>query len=589
MKIILVGNQNSGKSSLFNALTKSTEAVGNRAGVTVDATKKEVTGSKHTLVDLPGTYSLSPFTEEEKITCEYVNSLDYDLILNVVGCTDTERSFNLTLQLKSVNKPVIVVFNMADRLKKSGVAIDKKAFEKYFGLPAVFASSVKKDGTEELRKMLDTVPQTPHHLTRPLTAEQRFAFIEKVIFSVVKGRKKRTASDVIDKIVLNRYLAIPIFTVVMFAVYSLSVGVVGKSLSSGLTNALNSLSDLTEKALVGASVNTIVVSLIKNGVLCGICSVLSFLPQLAILFLLLSVLEGTGYMTRAAFIFERLFGALGLSGKSIVPFIIGSGCSVPAIMSARTIDGRQERALTVMLTPFVPCSAKLPIIALFADFFYHDASGLFVFSAYFSSVVIIIFSAVLLRPAFPKRFASPFIYELTEYKLPNLKQSLNEVFIKLFSFIKRVGTTVLACSIVMWTLSTFTPSLTLATSPDESMLAFIGKIFSPLLVPVIGVNSWQATVCAMQGIIAKEQVVSAMNVLAGLENATVFGSNAFGFFDRASAYAFVCFNLFSPPCISAISAMRAEIGVKKTAAALIYQLSAAILFGFGIRILLTLF
>ena len=585
MKVILVGNQNSGKSTLFNKLTRGSAPVGNRAGVTVKTEEKRVVGTDITVCDLPGTYSLSPLTSEETITCERIKNVDNEVIACVLDSTALSRSLLLTLDVCASDKPVVVVLNMCDKAEKEGLTINEKALEKLLQRPVVKISAATGQGLKELIEVLKSADTLPF---RPLSFSgegKKSLFTDAVFQEVVKG-KKRSISDKIDKIVLNKYLSLPIFAVVMLITYSLSVGFFGKAASDLISYCFSLFSEKLRSVLLSANVSKAVVGLTVDAGLKGISSVIAFLPQIAALYFSLSVLENSGYMSRAAFLFERLFASIGLSGKSLIPFIVGTGCSVPAILSTRTIVSRREKTLTAMLTPFVPCGAKLPMIALFADFFFSDTRGLTAFSFYFSCVVVMIFSAVLFKLIFPEKDEFPFIYELTDYRLPDIKSAAKETLYKTLSFVKRVGTVVFISSVIVWALSSFNLSFSFTDTPDESVLACIGRLLSPVLYPVLGVNSWQATVCALQGIIAKEQVVSSMAVLAGAENAELFSGAAFGFFDKASAYSFVMFNLLSPPCIGAISALKRETSLKVTVFTLFYQTAVAIAVPSLLRLLL---
>jgi len=587
MKIVLVGNQNAGKSSVFNILTNAQAAVGNRAGVTVGAENAKLKGSIHTLTDLPGTYSLNPFTEEERITAKFVLSGDYDLIINVIDPANLGRSLLLTFELTKLEKPLIVLLNKYDEIGQNSININ--LLESKLCCPVIAFSSRTKQGYDELLKVFRSPPVAPKKFCYN-SPEKACEAAKAISFSVYNRNKSPSITSKIDKIVLNKYLALPIFAVIMFIIYSLSVGTAGRFLSGLITAAVDRLCDVLQTTLTAANASKLIKSLIVNGVLKPLGSVLSFIPQLSILFTLLSVTESTGYLTRAAFIFESLFSRLGLSGKSLIPFIVGTGCSVPAVSAVKTIENKREKSLTAALVPFVPCSAKLPIIALYADFFFGNHSLLFTFSLYVLAIILIIISALIAKLIFRAHDDASFIYEFTDYKSPDIKHTATEVLSRLLSFIKRIGTTVFACSVILWTLNTFTPAFSIATTAEQSILAATGRLFSPLLVPVLGVNSWQCAVCALEGIIAKEQVVASMSVLAGADGASsIFGSAAFDFFDVSSAFSFVVFNLFSPPCVSAIAALKAEVGTKNTVLAVIYQLSVAIFFSTATRLVIKIF
>ena len=606
MRVVFAGNQNSGKSTLFNLVTGANEAVGNRAGVTVERTEKAVVGSDISAMDTPGIYSLQPFSEEEKVSVSLLIERNYDLIVDVIDGTAPLRGLNLYFELTALNKPIVIVMNMADRMKKVGIIANEELFKKLVGAPVVFLSARNGNGVKELISLINESAPKNESLQKPIgngkndktlnfptaydTPEKRFLKAEKIVSLCFFKRKKATFGELLDKAVLHPIAAIPVFFAIMFVVYTLSVGSVGKAASDGIAALFSFISEKSEGLMRSANFSLVTISFITDGALAGVCTALTFIPQLFTLQLLLSALEATGYMTRAAFVFERLLSAIGLSGRSLVPFIVGSGCSVPAIYSTRTIPSKREKELTIMLVPFVPCSAKLPMIALFADFFFPTTSGIAAFSTYVSAIVIIVFSALTVKFFVPSKAKTPFIYELTDYKVPDIKIIFKDAFSKIGSFAARVGTTVFISSIIIWALSSFSLSSGYVSNADDSILAGIGKLISPLFAPVIGVNSWQATVCCLQGFIAKEQVVSSMSVIAGAEGAAnVFSSKAFGFFDAASAYSFVIFNLFSPPCIGAVAAMRKETGTKKTAIAVVYQLSIAFVISSLLRLLLSLF
>ncbi len=364
----------------------------------------------------------------------------------------------------------------------------------------------------------------------------------------------------------------------MFLIYYLSVGVVGSYTVDWISGVIESFGEIVEIFLANIGASEWVISLTVDGVITGVGAVLGFIPQLIILFICISVLETTGYMSRIALLLDRIFRKIGLSGKTLIPFIVGSGCSVPGIMGARIIENQDEREMTAILTPFIPCSAKLPIIALFAGYFFEDYAGIASASLYFFAIMIIIFSAILMKKFIYKKTNSTYILELPDYKLPSVKYVAKDVFDKIISFIKRAGSIILICSIIIWILSSFSFKLEYGVDIDESMLASIGKTISWAFYPMLGENSWGATVSAIQGLVAKEQVISSMSVIAGLAEGTEEGGKIFGeesifnFFTTASAYAFMVFNLFSAPCFGAIGAMKRELGGnKKMLKAVIFQ------------------
>ena len=409
--------------------------------------------------------------------------------------------------------------------------------------------------------------------TEQVIANGRYEFIERIKKQVVVNVKRvgESISDKLDEIFLDKFAAIPIFIGIMAMVYFLAVGVVG----SATVDFIDGLVSGTIYEAVHAWLETLgasswAISLVCDGIIAGVGAVLNFIPQLMILFLLLSILETSGYMSRITFFLDKVFRRFGLSGKSLIPFIVGSGCSVPGIMASRTIENEEEKDLTIMLTPFIPCSAKLPIIALFAGVFFSSYEWVITLSLYLFAIVVILVSSIVISKFFVKNKNNTFLIELPEYKLPSVKYVLRDVFDKTISFIKRAGTVILLCSVVVWFLGSFTITLQYIDGEvltiEKSILANIGNLFAWVFYPILGEVSWAAAVSAVQGLVAKELVVSSMEVLAGLDEgagSAVFTSHLFSFFTPASAYAFMVFNLFSAPCFGAIGAMRREFGSAK--------------------------
>ncbi len=629
MKIALVGNQNSGKTTLFNLLTGMHAKIGNWPGVTIEKKTGKIKNTKHEITDLPGIYSLSPYSIEEDISRKYVFDDQPDIIINIVDSTQLERSLYLTTQLLELDSHVIVALNMADILEKKGIEIDVKELSKRLGTPVVKISALKETGIDELideinkktiSKSIKTydkdieeaissiekeLPKKEIHkrfiavklleederfnnlnnkeidkirlnISKKYTddleeiiATERYDFISSVKKDTFKQKNnKMSISDKLDKIFLNKWLAFPIFIVIMFLVYFLSVGVVGSFTVDLIAGWFESLGAVTEEWLLHIGTSSWLVSLIVDGIIAGVGAVLGFVPQLIILFICISILETTGYMSRISLFLDKIFRKIGLSGKSLIPFIVGSGCSVPGIMGARIIENPDEREMTTILTPFIPCSAKLPIISLFSGYFFGKNSGLISFSLYFLSIVIIILTALLLKKFIYKNTSSTYISELPEYKLPSIKYIAKDVFDKVIAFIKRAGTIILLCSIVIWFLLSFNFKMQYGVEVEDSILAKVGDKMSIVFEPMLGERSWGATVSAIQGLVAKEQVVSSMSIIAGFgeegEASDIFSStSSFGFLNPISAYAFMIFNLFSAPCFGAIGAMRRELGSNK--------------------------
>ena len=661
MKIGLVGNQNSGKTTLFNLLTGMNAKIGNWPGVTIEKKTGTVKGTDHELTDLPGIYSLSPYSIEEEISRKYIFEEKPDVIINIVDSTSLERSLYLTTQLLELDIKVIVALNMADVLEKKGIKIDIKLLEKLLGTKVLKISALKETGIDELIKELNVndkkkskekikiydencekivediiniLPKEEMHkrfiAVKLLEADSRFESfnnekltnmidelskeydtdLEEIIatgrYTFIESVKEKTfrrgkvtedISDKLDKIFLNKFLAFPIFVVIMFLVYYLSVGVIGSFTVDLVAGIMESFGEWTGGLLENFGTSEWVNSLVVDGIIAGVGAVLGFVPQLIILFILISVLETTGYMSRIALLLDKLFRRIGLSGKSLIPFIVGSGCSVPGIMGTRIIENQDEREMTSILTPFIPCSAKLPIIALFAGYFFGENSGIVSASLYFFAIAVIIISAIVMKKFIYKNTRSTFISELPDYKLPSVKYVFKDVFDKVVAFIKRAGSVILICSIVIWFLSSFSFKFEYGIDIESSMLAKIGNTISWIFEPMLGTKSWGATVSAIQGLVAKEQVVSSMAVINGLADDVTEGKEIFtkegifGFFDPASAYAFMVFNLFSAPCFGAIGAMKRELGgTKKMIKAVAFQtifawILATIVYQVGSRIL----
>ena len=644
MKIALIGNQNSGKTSLFNLLTGSNQKIGNWPGVTVEKKVGFLKSTQDEIVDLPGIYSLSPYTQEEEISRKFLLEEKPDLIVNIVDATSLERSLYLTTQLMELDYPVIMALNMCDLLQKKGLKINESKLKKELGIEVVKISALKRTGIEQLENLikakkfkkferkiyedkvenalkiidanlssankrfscvkileqdekyleeikkinnLDSIineVETSYNMdTEEIIANQRYNFIVKVKNNCIsKSQEKISVTDKLDKIFLNKWLAIPIFVCIMALVYFLSVGVVGMYTVDLIDGLFGSLSEVTATWLEGLGASEWSISLLCDGIIAGVGAVINFVPQLIILFVCISLLETSGYMSRISFFFDKIFRKFGLSGKSLIPFIVGSGCSVPAIMTTRTIEDENEKKATIMLTPFIPCSAKLPIITLFAvSFFPTHLNWLVMLSLYIFSIVIIIISAIILRKFVFKGNSTSFISELPEYKLPSFKYVFRDVFDKSWSFIKRAGTIILMCSVIIWLLVSFNWKFEYGVAVEDSILAWFGNCISWIFYPMLGTNSWAAAVSAIQGLVAKEQVVSSMAVIAGLaegaSEATMFsGAGIFSFFTPISAYAFMVFNLFSAPCFGAIGAMHKEFGnAKNTWLAVLFQTGIA--------------
>lgn len=658
MKIALVGNQNSGKTTLFNMLTGMNAKIGNWPGVTIEKKTGIIKGTSHEITDLPGIYSLSPYSTEEEVSRKFIFEENPDIIINIIDSASLERSLYLTTQLIELDCKVIIALNMVDILEKKGLYIDENKLEQVLGVNVVKISALKGTGIEELIRKIEnksskrnvyiydskieqavaeienqmmkniknkrfiavklleddkrfeelnsykiknvTIDVSQYYETdlEEIIATERYHFIEQVKKNVMTQIKKEfmenkieqhfSISDKLDKVFLNKWLAFPIFITIMFLVYYLSVGVVGKFTVDFVQDIVEIFGYKLRIVMESFGVSEWINSLVEDGIIAGVGAVLGFVPQLIILFTCISILETTGYMSRIALLLDKIFRKIGLSGKSLIPFIVGSGCSVPGIMGTRIIENQDEREMTAILTPFIPCSAKLPIIAMFSGCFFDKYSDLVSVSLYFLAIVIIVISAIIMKRFVYKNTSSTYISELPEYKLPNIKYVAKDVFDKTISFVKRAGSVILICSIIIWFLLSFSLRLEYGVNVENSILASIGKTISWIFYPMLGVNSWGATVSAIQGLVAKEQVISSMSVIAGFsENSEtgmqIFTTGIFDFFTNSSAYAFMVFNLFSAPCFGAIATMKRELGgTKKMLKAIIYQIALAWILATGV-------
>ena len=583
MKVALIGNQNCGKTTLFNALTGMNAKIGNWPGVTVEKRSGMIKNTDIEIVDLPGVYSLSSYSIEEEISRKFIVEEKPDVIVNLIDSTSLERSLYLTTQLLELDIKIIVVLNMLDILKKKGGNIYCDKLEKELGVKVLEVSALNKFGIDNLIEEIQCSTMQNYRKNifkgydsdcEEVIATKRYKFIENVKKNVFKQSIKReSVSDKLDKIFLNKWLAFPLFAIIMFLIFYFSVGVVGNASANFVEEIITFLKNNAEIFFESIEMPKMLISLIVDGVINGVGTVIGFIPQLIILFLCIAILETTGYMSRVALIFDKLFRIVGLSGKSIIPFVLGLGCSVPGIMGTRIIENGTERETTAVLTPFIPCSAKLPSIILISNYFFEQNSVIIVASVYLLAMIMIIVSALIIKIFVCKNNINIYIAELPEYKKPNLNYILKDVFEKTSSFVKRAGSVILISSIVIWCLISFSFDLQYVSNIEESMLAVIGNKISCVFEPMIGMRSWEVTVSVLQGLIAKEQVVSSMSVIAGKVGKDIFESNSvFGFFTPLSAYSFLVFNLFSAPCIGAIAAMKKELGgIKKMLKAITFQ------------------
>lgn len=644
----LAGNQNSGKTTLFNQLTGSNQHVGNFPGVTVE--KKEGTVKKRkgvTVVDLPGIYSLSPYTPEEVVSRNFIVDEHPDAIINIVDATNLERNLYLTLQLLELRLPTVIALNMMDEVRANDGYIDVKEMENELGVPIVPVSASKNEGVGELvRIAIDTavskrLPQrldfcsgevhraihAVSHLVEqkalsqgysarfaaakliegdePLAgrlglsesendilghfvddmekalgtdreaamADMRYGYIERLVAKAVKKpkqSKEQARSLRIDKVLTHRFFAIPIFLVIMFAIFWITFGSLGAFLSDALESGIEALIGLVDTGLKSLGVSAWMDSLVVNGILAGVGSVLSFLPVIVLLFFFLSILEDTGYMARVAFVMDRLLRKIGLSGRSFVPMLIGFGCSVPAIMASRTLPGERDRKMTIVLTPFMSCSAKLPIYAVFTAAFFARGQAVVMISLYVLGILIAVLSGLLLKKTVFKGSSVPFLMELPAYRFPSPKSVLLHMWDKAKGFIRRAFTIIFVATIVIWFLQSFNWSFDMVSDSSRSILASIGSFIAPVFAP-LGFGDWRASTALLTGFTAKEAVVSTLSVLV-----PGGASGLSALFTPLTAFTFLTFTLLYMPCVAAMAAMRRELGSAWSAlAAAAYQTGVA--------------
>ena len=596
MRIAFAGNPNSGKTTMYNALTGRNEKVGNWAGVTVDKKeapiKGQYTGGREiTAVDLPGAYSMSPFTSEESVTRDYIHREQPDAIINIVDATNLSRSLFFTTQLLELGIPTVIALNKTDLNRKKRTVIDTRALSEALGCPVVETVSIDRDNGDLAELIaraigvIGTVQKAPYvsaadSLSGRAAAKaddrNRFAFVNRIVSRVEDRQvltRHRNSQDRIDAVLTNPLVGLPIFALVMFLVFGISQAWVGPRIADALVAWLESF-----QAMIGELVSDaapILQALLVDGIIGGVIAVVGFLPLVMVMYFLISLLEDCGYMARATVVLDPIFKRVGLSGKSVIPFVVGTGCAIPGVMACRTIRDERERRATAMLAPFMPCGAKLPVIALFAGAFFADAPWVGTLM-YFVGIAVILLGAVLVdKITAASRRRSFFIIELPEYKVPSLKRAVMDMCSRGWSFVVKAFTVILLCNTLVQIMQSFTWNFTPAETADASILASVAGPFAYVLVPVVGVVSWQLAAAAITGFIAKENVVGTLAVcFVGLENLIDTeelalmegaGDDVAGIMaiTKVAALAYLMFNLFTPPCFAALGAMHAELSDRK--------------------------
>ena len=637
MIFALVGNQNCGKTTLFNALTGSNQHVGNFPGVTVDQKMGEIKdGKSGSVVDLPGIYSLRPYTQEEIVTRDFILNEKPDGIINIIDATNIERNLYLTLQLLELRVPMVLALNMMDEVHANGGTIDVRELSRCLGIPVVPISAAKGEGVSELLdqavhtargKTLPKVydfcaPDSPVHrcihavvhmiqdhadkagiparfaatkliegdegILRQLQldqnekellehcivqmenergldrnaalADRRYSFIESVVeICVVKCHesKEHRRSVRMDKILTGKYTALPVFFGVMFLIFYLTFNLIGQNLSDFLSLGIDKLTMLVDKGLTAYGINPVVHSLIVDGIFAGVGSVLSFLPIIVTLFFFLSILEDTGYMARVAFVMDRLLRKIGLSGRSFVPMLIGFGCTVPAIMATRTVSSDRDRKMTILLTPYMSCSAKIPIYAVFSAAFFPKYAAVVMIGLYVTGILLGILLALVLKNTAFRGQPVPFVMELPNYRMPSARSVGLLLWEKARDFLERAFTVIFLATIIIWFLQTFDAKLNVVTDSADSLLAMVGQFISGIFKP-LGFDDWRVATALISGFTAKEAVVSTLGVLLGT-NVAALGSVLGSLFTPLSALSFLVFTLLYTPCVAAVAAIRREL------------------------------
>ena len=657
MIFALAGNQNCGKTTLFNSLTGANQHVGNFPGVTVDQKVGDIKNVKDCqVVDLPGIYSIRPYTSEEIVTRDFILKNHPDGIINIVDATNIERNLYLTLQLLELRIPTVLALNMMDEVRKGGGTIDVPALSKRLGIPVVPISAAKNEGVSELirqavetaknkvaPKVLDFCPDGPVHrcihsvshviedharrvgissrfaatkliegdeqITEMLElddnekellehsiiemeqesgldrnaalADMRYTFIESVVAdTVIKAVEspEHARSVKIDRILTGRFTAIPVFIAIMLVIFFLTFNVIGSFLSDLLALGIDNLTALVDSALTSYGLNPVVHSLVIDGIFAGVGSVLSFLPIIVTLFFFLSILEDTGYMARIAFVMDKLLRKIGLSGRSIVPMLIGFGCTVPAVMATRTLSSDRDRKMTIMLTPFMSCSAKIPIYAVFSAAFFPGYAAVAMIVLYLSGILVGIIAALIMKKTAFRGEPVPFVMELPNYRFPSPKSVGLLLWDKAKDFLQRAFTIIFVATIIIWFLQTFDAHLNVVTDNADSLLAGLGRLIAPVLVP-LGTGDWRIATALISGFTAKEAVVSTLGVLLGTGTGDLAPALS-QMFNPLTACAFLAFTLLYTPCVAAVATIKNELGSRlKTLGVVFMQCAIAWLVG----------
>ncbi|ETP71372.1 ferrous iron transporter FeoB [Lachnospiraceae bacterium JC7] len=655
----LVGNQNSGKTTLFNQLTGANQHVGNFPGVTVDRKDGVIKGHPDTLVtDLPGIYSMSPYSSEEIVSRNFVMNEKPKAIINIVDATNIQRNLYLTMQLLEMNVPMVVALNMMDEIMQNGGTIDVNEMEAALGVPVVPISAAKNQGINELiehalhiaryqerplrqdfcdqndhngavhrcihavihliedhavnadiplrfaaskviegdnlvlekLKLDENEIETIDHIVLQMEkereldrsaaiADMRYSFIEKICRAFVRKpakSKESIRSEKIDRILTGRWTAIPLFILIMFIVSWLTFNIIGGTLQGLLESGIDSLTEIADAALIASGVNPVLHGLIIDGIFAGVGSVLSFLPIIVTLFFFLSLLEDSGYIARVAFFMDKLLRKIGLSGRSIVPMLIGFGCTVPAVMSTRTLPSERDRKMTILLTPFMSCTAKMPIYAFFVDAFFPRYKALILIGLYLLGIVISIFVALLFKGTLFKGEAVPFVMELPNYRLPSPKNVLQLLWEKAKDFLQRAFTVIFIATIIIWLLQSFDIHFNLVEDQRDSILAIAAGIIAPIMAPV-GLGDWRICTALISGFMAKESVVSTLEIL--------YGQDVHAFLTEAAAASLLVFSLLYTPCVAAIASIQRELGKKWALGVVFWQCFLAWLAAFVTHLL----